>query len=93
MIRLQLANRGIKNTAKVYNYILSFFADLSLLNFASFDIKHTDFAISIAKEALNKSRHASCLHISAGLHENEKSVCAICTPDLISTSLELKQEY
>ena len=87
------------------------------------------FSITATKEALNKSRHASCLHIfrSFGqplcrlrrhlpppggdhiLHENslkyikyscvifmqswgrhppdEKSVCAICIPDLISASL------
>ena len=61
------------------------------------------------KEALNKSRHASCLHIFRNparklleIHQvflrrfhtilgaasaYEKSVCAICIPDLISTSL------
>ena len=67
-------------------------------------------AANIAKEALNKSRHASYLHIFHHIARKlleihqvflrhfrailgaasvcEKSVCVICIPDLISTSLK-----
>ena len=45
-------------------------------------------ALTIPREALNKSRHASCLHIFRRRKTPpEKSICAICIPDLISTSL------
>ena len=69
-------------------------------------------AANIAKEALNKSRHASYLHIFRliarkllEIHQVflrhfrailwaasacEKSVCVICIPDLISTSLKMQ---
>ncbi len=65
---------------------------------------------SASREVLNKSRHASCLHIfrliarklleihqvflrhfhtiTGGGFRYEKSVCAICIPDLISASLK-----
>ena len=66
------------------------------------------------KEALNKSRHASCLHIFRHIARKlleihqvflrhfrailgaasacEKSVCVICIPDLISTSIKKEQK-
>ena len=45
-------------------------------------------ALTIPREALNKSRHASCLHIFRRRKTPpEKSICAICIPDLIITSL------
>ncbi len=45
-------------------------------------------ALTIPREALNKSWHASCLHIFRRRKPPpEKSICAICIPDLISTSL------
>ena len=69
-------------------------------------------AANIAKEALNKSRHASYLHIFHHIARKlleihqvflrhfrailgaasacEKSVCVICIPDLISTSLKMQ---
>ena len=50
-------------------------------------------AANIAKEALNKSRHASYLNFRAipgAASVCEKSVCVICIPDLISTSLKMQ---